>query len=91
MTSRRDLFPQLPPGVDPTAPEILAWRQARMEEVIAEHDARLQAHKTEPPSEPISWRQIIAIAILLLIGLKSRASPEFVNSLAGLAARLLLP
>lgn len=84
MTFKQRLFTPLPPGVDPLSPQILAWRQDRLEMVVQE----LEERRAIDHPEPLPLKHLAGISLLLLIGLTGRIAPE---AMLSIAVKLLTP
>lgn len=74
------LFPELPPHVDPADPRTIAWQIERTQDVVTDHETRLQAVEAQPSIGGIiaarfPWGRLFSLLVpigLFLIGLLSR-------------------
>jgi len=65
--------------LNPADPELLHWRQARVEETIDDHQERLrelEARRQLPDLTRLPWLQIVGLILLLALGATGRISPE---------------
>ncbi len=76
-----------PPSLRPSDPDILHWRQTRVEETIDDHQDRLRDLEARPKFPDMSewpWLQIVGLVILLALGATGRLSPEVIEQLSKL-------
>lgn len=76
-----------PPSLRPSDPDILHWRQSRVEETLDDHQERLAELESRPHVPELSglpWLQIVVLLVLLGLGLTGRLSPETIDTLSKL-------
>ncbi len=76
-----------PPTLHPSDPDVLHWRQSRVEETIDDHQERLaelEARSRLPELSGLPWLQIVGLLVLFGLGLTGRVSPEAIDTLSKL-------
>lgn len=83
MRSNARLFPPLPPGSDPSHPNILRWEVDRIKEVVEHH----HDHKLDKPHMPnvegILWLRLIGLIFLLILLGLGLISPDRAHQVLG--------
>ncbi len=76
-----------PPTSNPSDPDLLHWRQTRVEETVDDHQdrlAELEARPSLPSISSLPWLQIVGLALLLGLGATGRISPETLEAVSKL-------
>lgn len=75
-----------PHSWNPADPDMLHWRQSRVEETLDDHQDRLAEleRRQLPDLGTWPWLQIIGLGLLFLLGVTGRLSPETIENLSKL-------
>lgn len=75
-----------PPTSNPSSPDLLHWRQTRVEETIDDHQDRLAEleRRQLPDIGALPWLQIIGLGLLFALGATGRLSPDAIEAISKL-------